>query len=654
MPSFTVLAEFEGVFVFLVLVLVVASEMESDVRGRERGRERGRLQLRTGLSIINRAAAMAADKLKDQCMKLSYIELALAGSLIGSTIHAAGFADAVLAYDPGVGFASGYTNASVVLGPLASTVNPSNPAFRNTQLLSLGTGGYLTVQFFTPISSDPNHPFGLDFLIFGNSGFIITNGNFSGGGITDGSLFGNNPGATRVSVSRDNVTYYQLNPLLAPVVDGLFPTDGAGDFYRPVNPSLTNSDFGGKDLAGIRSLYGGSGGGTGFDLAWAQDENGQSVSLSDISYVRVEVLSGKSEIDAFAVVPEPTPWALACLGAALVDWAKRRRLPTVNRLTCGIVLSLATSSFAGAATYEEDFSADPLARGWQVFGQTNLFRWNVTNQNLEVMWDSSKPNSYFHRELGTILSKTDDFSLSFNLRLVDIAVGVSTNKPFTFQIAVGLINSSAATRPRFLRGTGTDSPNLVEFDYFPDSGFGATVSPTIISSSNNQFASSFNFPLELTTNDLFRISLFYTASNQTLVTAMTRNGQGFGPIKDAKLDSSFTDFRVDQVAICSYSDAGQDPQFAGSILAHGMVDNISITVPEPPITNVAGGINGGVWRVEFPSRTNWLYTLERTSDFVSWTDIAPTSAGTGALLVLQETNRAIASSAFYRVKAEKP
>src|SRR6185503_3617029 len=103
-----------------------------------------------------------------------------------------------------------------------------------------------TVQFGAPIVNDPSHPFGLDFIVFGNAGFDITNGDFSGGGITDGSLFSNNNGTTRVSVSLDNVTYYTLNPALAPAVDGLFPTDGSGNFQQPANPSLTNSDFSGQ------------------------------------------------------------------------------------------------------------------------------------------------------------------------------------------------------------------------------------------------------------------------------------------------------------------------------------------------------------------------------------------------------------------------
>ena len=50
------------------------------------------------------------------------------------------------------------------------------------------------------------------------------------------------------------------------------------------------------------------------------------------------------------------------------------------------------------------------------------------------------------------------------------------------------------------RGTGVNAingaRNALEFDYFPDSGFGATISPTILSS-NNQFVTEFAFPLEL-------------------------------------------------------------------------------------------------------------------------------------------------------------
>jgi len=253
--------------------------------------------------------------------KVRLFLLAAASSFVAFTVKA-GFADAVVSYDPGSGFASGFINTSTVLGPPTTSANPFSPAFRDTQLLSLGAGGFLTVQFSSPIANDPQNSFGLDFLIFGNAGFIITNGNFSGGGITDGSLFGNNTGSTRVSVSADNTTYYQLNPTFAPVVDGLFPTDGSGNITQPVNPSLTGSDFAAQGLAGIRSLYNGSAGGTGFDISWAQDSLGNSVFLPSVSFVRVDVLSGKSEIDAFVAVPEPGTIKLLLLALAVCGVGK--------------------------------------------------------------------------------------------------------------------------------------------------------------------------------------------------------------------------------------------------------------------------------------------------------------------------------------------
>lgn len=264
--------------------------------------------------------------------KVMSVGLALA-SLFVPALSRAQYADAVVSYVPGGGYSSGYTDpasalgspARVTSGQFGGPVDPFAPPFLPAQLVSLGAGGSLTVQFNTPILNNPANPFGVDFMVFGGSGFIITNGDYSGGGITDGSLFGNNTGETRVSVSADNVTYFILNPLLAPPVDGLYPTDGSGDFHQPVDPALTGPDFAGQDLDGIRSLYAGSGGGTGFDISWAQDGGGQSVFLTSISYVRVEVLSGKSEIDGFAVVPEPSAAALAAAGTLLWRGNRRRK-----------------------------------------------------------------------------------------------------------------------------------------------------------------------------------------------------------------------------------------------------------------------------------------------------------------------------------------
>jgi len=244
------------------------------------------------------------------------------------------FAGSVVSYTSGSGVGSGYNDPTHSLGSPTTFIgyqdtDPFNPPFLGEHLVSVGAGGSLTVQFSSPILNDPGHLFGLDFNIFGNTGFVITNGDYSGGGITDGSLFSHNTGATRVWVSADNLNYYLLNPSFAPVVDGLAPTDAAGDFTRSINPVLTQNDFAGRGLPGIRSLYDGSGGGTGYDISWAQDSSGANVFLSSISYVRVDVLTGKSEIDALVAVPEPGLGALAI--GALAAWIARRRFATSAR-----------------------------------------------------------------------------------------------------------------------------------------------------------------------------------------------------------------------------------------------------------------------------------------------------------------------------------
>jgi hypothetical protein len=333
----------------------------------------------------------------------------------------------------------------------------------------------------------------------------------------------------------------------------------------------------------------------------------------------------------------------------------------MNRLVF-IAVWLAAVPTGGAAVFEEPFQVDPLARGWRSFGDTTLFRWNATHQNLEVTWDSSRTNSFFYQSLGTILTKADDFSVSFDLRLNDIRVGSTSGKTNEFEIAVGLLNYSSATNANAFRGAGVSSTygvrNLVEFDYFPDAGFGDTVATTVVST-NNRIFPVHNFPLTLTPGAAFRITLAYTASNQVLHTSATRNGLPFGmPPNDALGDLPLAgrpDFRVDSFAVISYSDAIQvgDPQYYGSVLAHGTVDNVQIISPDPPVAGVQLRRSAGASRVEFTSRTNWTYRLERTADFASWAASSMAVTGTGGTLILTDTNPP-APALFYRVRAERP
>jgi hypothetical protein len=249
--------------------------------------------------------------------KMLLFALAFASAVITSRAGVSGFADVVVGYNPGTGFVAGFTNPAVVLGQ-PSTVNPYgeptdvfDPPYGTNQIVSIGAGGSLTVEFRTPILNHPRNRFGIDFIIFGNTGFIITNDfdyttfNWVGTPATDGSIFGNNLGETRVSVSRDGKTFYVLNPAIAPTVDGLYPTDGTGDFHTPVDPTLTQSDFSGLTEEEIQAFYYGSAGGTGYDISWAQNANGRPLRLQTIRYIRVEVLSGHSEVDAFSAVFVP-------------------------------------------------------------------------------------------------------------------------------------------------------------------------------------------------------------------------------------------------------------------------------------------------------------------------------------------------------------
>jgi hypothetical protein len=319
----------------------------------------------------------------------------------------------------------------------------------------------------------------------------------------------------------------------------------------------------------------------------------------------------------------------------------------------GLFLLLAWSAAwpCAAATWPEDFSVDPASRGWRRFGDPTLFSWNAADLRLEVTWDSSRVNSYFYCPLDLALNKHDDFSLRFDLRLDSIQGGVNPDKPSTFEIAVGFFHLASATNAGFNRGTGRASPNLVEWDYFPPADIiAATVSPTMVSS-NNQFQPSFNFPLEMDTGVLFQVMLRFTASNQTLVTTMARNGVAFGPIRDVRLATHFTDFRVDAVSINSYNDGG-DP--FGSVLARGTVDNLEVTLPDPPVFGLTGQFSNDVWQVQFASCSNWLYTLERSSNFHDWISVPPAQAGTGGALTLADPHPDSGTARFYRVRAEKP
>jgi hypothetical protein len=194
----------------------------------------------------------------------------------------------------------------------------------------------------------------------------------------------------------------------------------------------------------------------------------------------------------------------------------------------------------------------------------------------------------------------------------------------------------------------------VEFDFFPSfDSFNPTIAQTIVgtNSSFSNWLYNHDVQLEMTPGETFRVTMNYSATTRTLTTTLTNNGVQYGETQIMTIPATL-DFRVTTLAISSFSDAIQPPP-PGSILAHGVVDDFVLTTPPPPVENVAGGFVGANWRVEFTSRTNWIYTLERSTQFAAWTNVSLAIAGNGTTLALMDSNPP-AAMAFYRVRANKP
>jgi len=205
------------------------------------------------------------------------------------------WADHVVAFEPGVGGSAGFDDPTTCLGPperftgeasaVASVVSPFSPAWGTDELVSLGLGGFIVLAFDEPVRDDPDNPWGIDLLLFGNSGLV--DGAYPAGLCT--GIFGADGGI--VEVSDDGETWV----LLDTEADSPWATIGwqdAGpydatpgnaptDVVLPVNPTIAWGTVIGLDHASIIDLYAGSAGGTAIDLA--------DVGLDAITHVRISV-----------------------------------------------------------------------------------------------------------------------------------------------------------------------------------------------------------------------------------------------------------------------------------------------------------------------------------------------------------------------------
>lgn len=324
-------------------------------------------------------------------------------------------------------------------------------------------------------------------------------------------------------------------------------------------------------------------------------------------------------------------------------------------------LALAAASPGAPASAVEridSFATDPIAQGWRISGDSSLFHWNAAEGAIDVTWDSSRSNSFCFRPLGTVLTRADNFRLTFALRLTELRLGSTPGKPAEFPIAVGLIHQSMTTNANTYRGAGVSGTygvrNLIEWDFYADAGFGDTWATTVVST-NNVFAYGHTFPVPLIPGDLYRITLAYTASNQVLRTTALRNGQPMGEFETIVL-SGRPDFRVDAVSITSYSDAVQPgpAMFHGSVHARGQIEDIALSLPPPPVDQLALHLGTNERGASFLAASNWMHRLERSVDLQAWLPASAWMSGQGSRATLRDTNAVTTGVAFYRIRSERP
>lgn len=315
-----------------------------------------------------------------------------------------------------------------------------------------------------------------------------------------------------------------------------------------------------------------------------------------------------------------------------------------------VLLVLAPATFAQTALgWHETFETGPSARGWEVTGATNLFVWRPDAGDLQVTWNSANANSYFRRALPVPVSATNDLVFSFSLRLESAAGGVHPGRPGPFQIALGLQRRAAANQPGFLRGTAKDSPDLVEWNWFPDTGFGATVSPVIVSTAGSFFPA---FTLqELIPGVSYTVTVEWNSAGRLLRAVLDSGGDRIPVVSEVSFPADAGDFAVDAFAIASYSDAGQTPpEFAGSLLATGLVDNVSLWVARPAGPRLALARSGSGWRVSWTGWPGWTYRVEGTDDPSRWSTVGEVTASSPGPVFVDDP-RPAGHARFYRVVA---
>ena len=290
------------------------------------------------------------------------------------------------------------------------------------------------------------------------------------------------------------------------------------------------------------------------------------------------------------------------------------------KITINLLLAIAffgiESHVSANNWHYETFDSNPMSRGWSIHGDKSLFNWNENSKSLQVIWDSEKPNSFFYKPLGLVLTESDSFAFTFQITLDSVKAGYLEGKPYSFEVSLGFLNLASAKVKGFDRGTGSDSPNLVEWDYFPDTGFGATVSPAL-ASDKSEFSAGFTFPAELLIGKTYSVKLSFNAEEKLLKTDMLENGKPWEKIAEVKIGSDFRGFFVDAFSISNFS--AKDSE--SSLLAIGTVDDIAITSSGSLPSLIGMKTNDSEWQAKTFLYDSNKWKIEGSGDFRSWNQL---------------------------------
>jgi len=224
-------------------------------------------------------------------------------------------------------------------GMWGGVVSPYNPAWMAGELLTLnGEGNYVTIEFDHNVVDDPNNPWGLDLIVFGNALLVGTKKDYYEEASNPGNWQYTGVLADEkalVEVSADGEKWFSFNN--GPFCDSWVPTQGyiydpanantnlysgnawwsvTTDATWPVNPNMEASDAAGLTIETLSYRYDGSAGGAAFDigkLKLPKDEYGRKY----IKYVRISAYYDEEEdewtvpeVDAVADVRPATQYEL--------------------------------------------------------------------------------------------------------------------------------------------------------------------------------------------------------------------------------------------------------------------------------------------------------------------------------------------------------